>query len=258
MATILIAAYSVGTIAFLEMALVKNNNETVVATYAAESALEQGAYRVRNSADTLSAISGSKVLLNNASWTRVASSTVGSLVFRPLSKGLAQGFDFYDPDNAGGDYSGKRESVQITIDSCDGSEWIELGYQSVNTTTWALGNFQEVRYLCTAGTNYVITNNDPQTGLAYRLYVRYVQGNAAALSRVTVTGCAYDNGGIPCSMPGRVDITATGSFRGASRIMDLAMPRVSPISGIFNYGVFSECSIVKDPTIPSPGCKIKH
>jgi hypothetical protein len=256
MATILIVSVAIGQIVYIEINLVKANNETIVATYAAESALEQGAYRVRNSNDTIGALSASKTFaLNSASYTRLATSTEGSLVLRPLLKGLTRGFDFYDPDNASSDYSGKRESVKITIDSCDGSEWIEIGYQSVNTVTWALGNYQKVRYNCGASASPVtIYNDDIQADLAYRLYIRYVQGNPSSLSRVMVTGCTGNGGAGTCSLPGRVDITATGSYRKATRFMDLTMPRISPITGIFDYGLFSECSIIKDPTNPSPGC----
>jgi hypothetical protein len=265
METVLVAAYSVSQIVLIEMILVKTNNETVIATYAAESALEQGAYRVRNTSATLSALSASLTLPNNGSWSRVASSTIGSLVLRPLPMGLTRGFDFYQPDPppAGDPFlacynahpsAGCRESVKINIDSCDaGGDWIELGYQSIDPTTWTLGIFKTVRYLCT-GSNWQQTNNDPQAALAYRLYIRYVQGTSASLSRVTVTGCQNDNGGGNCSLPGRVDITATGSYRGSTRLMDLTVPRLSPISGIFDYGVFSECSIDKDPTNPSPSC----
>jgi hypothetical protein len=251
LSTILVTAVSVGQIAYLEIVLVKTNNETVVATYAAESALEQGAYRVRNYQDTLPALTGSKVLPNNGSWTRVASSTEGSLVLRPLYKNLTRGFDFYDPESGG---AGGRESVKITIDSCDGSEWIELGYQPFDPSTLALGTFQKIRYNCTAGVNQVIYNNSVQATTAYRLYIRYVQGTNASLSRLTVTGCTLDNGGGTCSLPGRVDITATGSYRTATRTMDLVMPRLSPISGVFDYGIFSECQIIKDPTNPTPAC----
>jgi hypothetical protein len=254
MTTMLAVGLSVGQIIFLEINLVKSNNETIVATYAAESALEQGAYRVRVYADTLPMLAGSKVLSNNASWTRTASSTVGSLVLRPLPKDLTRGFDLYDPESGG---AGGREAVSITVASCDGSEWIELGYQSFDPSSLALGTFKKIRYPCPAGTNQVIYNNDPQTALAYRLYVRYVQGNSASLSRVDVTACTNDNctgGGNVVSLPGFVDVTALGSFRNSTRTMDLIMPRLSPITGIFDYGIFSECSINKDPTNPSPSC----
>jgi hypothetical protein len=266
MSTILIAAVSIGQIAMIEIQLVKANNETVVATYSAESALEQGAWRVRNTSDTLAALTASKNFTNGASYSRVASSTEGSLILRPLALGQTRGFDFYDPDKSEGpNYSGKRESVKIYIDACDAdhSDWIELGYQSVDTNLWNLGTFTKVRYHCpddfTGNTTNGWTkyNNAPVADgvTAYRLYIRYVQGTTSALHLVTVTGCTADNGGGTCSLPGRVDITATGTYRSATRLMDLTMPRVSPITGIFDYGAFSECQIIKDPTgTPIPGC----
>ena len=93
LSTILVAAYSIGQIILIEMVLIRTNNETVVATYAAESALEQGAYRVRNTSDTLAALTASNTLPNNGSWSRSASSTEGSLILRPLPLGLTKGFD---------------------------------------------------------------------------------------------------------------------------------------------------------------------
>jgi len=266
MSTILIATVSVGQIIFLEIQLVKANNETVVAAYAAESALEQGAWRVRNSSDTLAALTASKTFSNSSTYSRAASSTEGSLILRPLPMGLSKGFDFYDPDQSeGANYSGKRESVKIYVSACDSdhSDWIELGYQSVDTTLWTLGTFIKKRYHCpddftgSVANGWTVYNNDPLADgiTAYRLYVRYVQGTSAQLGLVTVTGCQLDNGLGSCSLPGRVDISAVGSFRTAARKMDLTMPRVSPITGIFNYGVFSECQIIKDPTgTPTPGC----
>ena len=249
MSTILAIALSVGQIIFLEIVLVKTSNETVVATYAAESGLERGAYRVRNSSDTLAnLVIGTPVAFSNsASWSRAAISTVGSLVLRPLKKGLTRGFDFYDPDSGG---AGGRESVKINIDSCFGDEWIELGYQAIDSAGLPSGNFQKIRYPCSTQ----IINSDPQSSLAYRLYIRYVQGTPSELSRVMVTGCTLDGGNGVCSLPGQIDLTSTGIYRGARRSMDLVTPRLSPITGIFDYGVFSECQIIKDPTNPNPAC----
>jgi hypothetical protein len=251
MSTILVVAVSLSQLIAIEAALTRSNNETVVATYAAESALEQGAYRVRNTSDTTANLTGSSVLGNQASWTRSASNNIGALILRQLPKNLSRGFDFFDSDTPA---AAGKESVKITIDSCDGTEWIELGYQQFNPTTFTFGNFQKFRYNCPAGSNSVIYNNGIMAASAYRLYVRYVQGTPDKLNRVTVVGCAADDGGVPCNLPGVVDITAIGSYRGSTRIMDLVMPRLSPVSGIFNYGVFSECQIIKDPTDPTPAC----
>lgn len=254
MSTILAIALSVGQIILLEIVLIKTSNETIVATYAAESGLERGAYRVRATSDPLANLNVNTPVVfgNNATWSRQAVSTIGSLVLRPLQKNLTRGFDFYNPD-AGG--AGGRESIKITVDTCDGTEWLELGYQSIDALGLPSGNFQKIRFPCPASaTPQNIYNNDPQSGFAYRLYIRYVQGTPASLSRVMVTGCTNDNGGGTCSLPGQIDLTSTGIYRGSRRTMDLITPRLSPISGVFDYGIFSECSINKDPTNPSPGC----
>jgi hypothetical protein len=253
MSTILITASSVSQLAAIESALAKNNNETVVATYAAESALEQGAYRVRYSTDLISnlGVSTPRTLGNQAQWTRTASNTSGAMVLLNFPKNLSRGFDFFNADTPG---AGGKGSVKITIDSCDGSEWIELGYQQFTVPNYSLGPFKQVRYQCPAGTNSVIYNDDVLTSLAYRLYIRYVDGNSARLGRITVVGCTLIDGGGTCDMPGVVNLSAKGAFRGATRAMDLVLPRLPPVTGVFSYGVFSECQIIKDPTNPSPTC----
>jgi hypothetical protein len=169
-----------------------------------------------------------------------------------LPKNLSRGFDFFDADAPNA--AGGKESVKIAIDTCDGSEWIELGYQQFDPATYTFGTFQKFRYNCPAGTNSLIYNNGIIVTSAYRLYIRYVQGNSAALNRLTVSGCTSDNGGGVCNLTGVVDLTSLGVYRGSTRTMDLVMPRLSPVSGVFDYGIFSECQIIKDPTNPSPTC----
>ena len=232
--------------------LAKNNNETLVATYAAESALEQGAYRVRNTTDVTTSLPGSRTLSNQAAWSRTATNSAGALVLLNFPKNLSRGFDFFNADNPG---TGGKGSVKITIDSCDGTQWIELGYQEFTYPSYTLSNFKQIRYSCPAGTNVVITTGTLLSpSYAYRLYIRYVDGTNATLGRVTVVGCTGASGTGTCDLPGVVDISATGTYRGAARSMDLVVPRLSPVTGVFDYGVFSECQIIKDPTNPSPSC----
>lgn len=253
MTTALVIAVSLGQLISVEAILARANNETVVATYAAESGLEQGAYRTRVAGDAVSALSKpTQSLSNNATWSRAAANNVSSLILRNLPKNLSRGFDFFDADAPNA--AGGKESVKISIATCDGSEWIELGYQQFDPVSYTFGNFQKFRYNCPAGTNSVIYNNGIVGTSAYRLYIRYVQGNAATLTALTVSGCASDNGAGICNLTGVVDLTAQGVFRGSTRTMDLVMPRLSPVSGVFDYGIFSECQIIKDPTNPSPAC----
>jgi len=271
MSTILITASSVSQLVALEMALARNNNDTLVATYAAESALEQGAYRVRNTSDTAAdlnvSVSTPKVLNNQAAWSRSGSNNSAALVLLNFPKNLTRGFDFFNADNPG---SGGKESIKITLDYCDSpnGDWIEVSYKPFSTSpydftggTGGTGEvFTKIRKQCSPGANSVIIvpdvgdSVDISAGLAYRLYIRYVSGDSPRLSRMTVVGCTGEDGTGTCDLPGVVDISSVGTYRGASRTMDLVLPRLPPVTGVFDYGVFSECQIIKDPTNPNPSC----
>lgn len=251
MAAILVVAVSLSQLVAIEATLTRANNETVVAAYAAESALEQGAYRVRNSSDRASDLTASSSMPNQASWSRSASTSISSLVLRQVPKDRSRGFDFFNSDTPA---AAGKESVKITVGSCDGSEWIELGYQAFDVATFTFGDFQKFRHNCPAGTNRVIYNNGIVASAAYRLYVRYVEGNSPTISRLTIQGCAQNNGAGTCDISGVVDIAASGRYRGGTRSMNMVLPRLSPVSGIFSYGIFSECQIIKDPTVPNPDC----
>lgn len=258
MTTVLVIAVSLSQLVAVEAILARANNETVVATYAAESGLEQGAYRTRVYGDAVSTLGKSpQVLSNQATWSRSATNNVGSLILRNLQKNLSRGFDFFDADMPNA--AGGKESIIIDILDCDGSEWFELGFQRFDPTTYSFGTFFKSRFPCSAsgapGNSTTYTNNSSIVATsAYRLYIKYLQGNRSSISRLTITGCTGDNGAGTCNMTGVVDLTALGSYRGSTRTMDLVMPRFSPVSGVFNYGVFSECQIIKDPTNPSPAC----
>jgi Tfp pilus assembly protein PilX len=251
LSTLLVATVSISQLVAIEAAITRSNNETIVATYAAESALERGAYRVRNAGVATSGLAGSASLENQSSWSMSASNAVAALVMRQVPKNLSRGFDFFDADSP---TQAGKESVKITVDSCDGSEWIELGYQSFDPIAYTFGNFEKFRYNCPAGTNSVIYNNGVNASAAYRLYVRYVDGGHPTIDRMTIQGCTENDGGGSCNMQGVIDMTAVGSYRGATRTMSLVLPRLSPVSGVFSYGLFSECQIIKDPSVPDPSC----
>jgi hypothetical protein len=255
LSTVLIITIALARLAQIEILLTRSNNNNVVATYAAESGLEQGAYRLRNSDDGILDLNVSvpRILSNQASWTRTTDVNSSSLVLRNFPKNLTKGFDFFNNDPGFGG-SAAMESIKITVDECDGSEWFELGYVPLNPPTFFFGSFQKFRYHCSAGQGVTIINNALQSTQAYRLYIRYIQGNPATVSRLSIVGCTVDNGMGTCMMPGRAAIYTTGKYRSATRDMGFDMPRRSPMTGVFDYAIFSECQIIKDPTIPNPGC----
>lgn len=252
LAAMLALGSSVGQLAIVESALTRANDDTVVATYAAESGLEQGAYRSRISGDTTTSLGVATpvTLANSAKWSRTATSTQGAMVLLNLPKNLTRGFDFYYPDS--GSVLGNKESVKISIDHCGVGAWIELGYVQF-TPGVPLGDFQKFRYPC-SGNNQTIYNNTISSNYAYRFYIRYVTGSYDALDRVTIVGCAGDNGVPACDMPGVINLSSTATYRNSTRQMNLVLPRMPPVSGVFDYGVFSECQLIKDPNNPTPSC----
>ncbi len=264
LAVLLAVAAVISQLAFVEMRLSRNNLEMMVATYAAESGLEQGTYLARNGGATPASLAGSQNLPlgNNAGWTRQAFSSNGGLELVGLPRNLTHAFDLYDPDNGTGG-SGKR-SVKIVFTNyrttehgtkCDGTEWIELGYVKYDPAGGTLGNFQKFRYNCPADENTIINSGlDPNS--AYRFYIRFLDTPTPSvqLNRLSVTACSGLNGTGTCDMPGRINIQTVGTYRKSSRVMNMDLPRSSPVSGVFDYAIFSECQIIKDPTNPSPPC----
>jgi hypothetical protein len=259
---ILTVTATISGLAYFEILRSRQYGETAIATYAAESALEQAAYRVRNRGAVASDLGGSPGLPsgNGSTWMRQAYSFSPTLDFNDLSKSLTRTFDFYNPDQA--DSSGAKASVKLIItnyydntyyERCNGSEWFELGFVKYDIATGALGNFQKFRYNCAAGTNTIVNGSlDPNA--AYRFYIRYLQGSQDKIARISVSGCTNVAGTAGCNMPGRIRVISTGTYRKTSRFMTLDLPRVSAVSGIFDYALFSECQIVKDPLNPNPLC----
>lgn len=251
----------IAQIASSEIRLARAKSETMVATYAAESALEQGVFKARNFGATPASLAGTDDLSlgNGSAWSRQVLLSNGGLELVSLPKNSTRAFDLFDPDNGNG-ASGKR-SVKLVITkdwdgsgtNCLGDEWVELGYVKYDLVSGTLGNFQKVRYNCPLGGNTMVNNTfDPNS--AYRLYVRYVQGDLDVLNRLTITACTGLDGTGTCDMPGRMNIQAVGTFRNSSRVMNMDLPRSPPVSGIFDYAVFSECQIIKDPDNPNPPC----
>jgi len=251
LSTVLIVSVSVSEVARTEILIGRSTDHTSIATYAAESALEEGAYQARKNPDsTVLQLQGTtRTLSNGASFTRQADNKTGQLSLARLPKDAAVGFDLYDPDT--GLASGK-ESIRVVVDSCAGNEVIELGFTAWDPATGSFNpNFQKFRYSCPAGSGYQILNNDIISSRTYRLYVRSLTANVGSLR---VWACSSNDGAGVCDMPGRLNLTVTGEFNRSRRVLGLDMPRLPAVSGIYSYTVFTECQIIKDPNDPNPPC----
>ena len=87
----------------------------------------------------------------------------------------------------------------------------------------------------------------PSPDKLYRLRLLARKGD---LENVQIRG--YDAADAPTDLPGRVKIDSRGSFGGVEQKILVALPRQTPLSGVYDFVVFSECSIVKGGSISCP------
>ncbi|MBU1029197.1 hypothetical protein KKE28_03275, partial [Patescibacteria group bacterium] len=80
-------------------------------------------------------------------------------------------------------------------------------------------------------------------GPAIKLYKLRLRAKNAALEDVTIR--AYDALGNRQPVPGQIRIDLTGQHIDTRRRLIATMPRGAPLSGIFDFVIFSECSLVK-------------
>ena len=81
------------------------------------------------------------------------------------------------------------------------------------------------------------------TGPPNKLYKLRLRAMNADLDNVSIQ--AYDGANNPVSLPGRIEIDVTGVFGQTRRSLQASMLHGAPLSGIFDFVVFSECSLVK-------------
>ena len=256
LSTMLIITISVAEVAHTELLISRTTDNATTAVYAAESSVEEGVYRIRKvDGATVASLDGTQATLgNSATWNRVATSNEpGGLYIPFLQKDRSYGFDLYDPESG---TSADKNSLVIRP-YCQGGEWLELGF-----TTWTPGtafnqNFTKFRYPCPTVSvpgDGTIVNNFISGGNSYRMYVRSL---TADMPGARVLACTNPDATGICDMPGRVSITATGTYHGTKRALTVSMPRIAPVAGLFSYAIFSQCSLIKDVStypVPAPPC----
>ena len=82
---------------------------------------------------------------------------------------------------------------------------------------------------------------------AYRLRLR---AEYADMRNVVIT--AKDNLGDKINIPGRVKVDAWGRYGDTYQKLSVRIPRKTPLSSLFDFAVFSECSLVKGYPISCP------
>ncbi len=238
MSGVVISSMGVGSLIVSSLQQSRSLDNGITAYYAAESGVEDGLYAVRHQ-DTLPAsVTTARTLGNNATWTRTVTSSESVVYAGTISQDAVYEIALYDPEAS--TTSLNIGSLQVTwSDSCSGCSVVQtslVGWKSGGPVLWDPN--ATVNLYTWSGSGVAIAVPDTT-----KLYRFRMTAKNADMQNVQIR--ALDTGGAPTNVPGRVRIDGLGTFNQNTQKLTATLPRGVPLSGIFDFVVFSECSLVK-------------
>ncbi len=260
MSGVLIVGASLGTISLLSLRQARAIDDSVVAFGAAESGAEQTLYQIRRAGtpsatlaanprdDSSPALSGVP-MGNGSSWSRSLAANE-TTVFASIPKEKTYEVVLWDPD-APSSPAGVESLAFSWNDACGGTSGLE-----VLTAGWdpaASGSFAPI--VAFHGDSPALTflhaatrviDNDFASGKAYRVRLR---AKTCDITDLAISAYRADNatgGQVP--IPSRISIGATGTYHASRQALELRLPRLQPLSGAFDFVIFSQCSLLKGVT----------
>lgn len=266
MAGIMTASLAIGAIVLNEIRQARNVDFLIVAYYAAESGVEQALYKFRKEeavincpagecdangfctlGDRESCIRSDGVLGNQAAWERTVDNKELQ-IYGKIKKDDSFQVDLYDPDgaSAAGTESVKIEWTPQCISPATSN--IEVSYIAGDPTTgWSAAS--EKRFKYSALVSPVINNGFVSTK-SYRVRIKALYCD---ISNLVFTAWANDNAAVPqVQIPARIVLNSRGKYSTLRQAIKMTMPRRSPMSGLYDYVLFSECSLVKGEEATCP------
>lgn len=263
MSGVLIVGASLGTISLLSLKSARVIDDSIVAFSAAESGAEQSLYQIRRLGTSTSDLNGEPnhdgntvltgpSMTNGSSWNR-SISTDELTLYTSIPENKTYEIVLWNPESPANP-SGVESLAFAWDDDCGGTSAIE-----VLATGWdpvAVGGFNPVigfhgssPSLTFLKVNPEVVDNDFNPALAYRVRVR---AKNCDIFNMAVTAYDADNGsagsGLVVPIPSRIAVTSNGNFGSARQGLQLNLPRFQPLSGVFDYVIFSQCSILKGVT----------
>ena len=250
MAGILTVSLATSKLVINEVVQSAQLDKAIVAFYASEAGIERSLYQVRQQGYNASDLHQfTEALDNNSSYELIAEDTE-DVLYATIAKDESYQVDLYEPNSLNA-LDNPIKSVRISWEGA--GAWLEVRWNSW-TTSGVVENPQGV-YISQASSPYIIQLYD-STSYLYRLKIIARQAQAA---NVTIT--AYDdiNPVANCAplpvcqvpIPGRVSIKSLGEYpdgsaRASRQAILVTMPQRSPLSGLYDYVIYSEEEIVKE------------
>ena len=260
LSTVVIMSSGLSSLILSSLQQTRAIDSSIVAYYAAESAAEQALHAIRKGPDLGSdwaatlTTADPQALGNGATWTRLVASSERTIEATIAQDAFVE-VALYDPDNENQSLTDKiaRVEVRWTFDEdcsasvCPGLTAAVLEW-SPGTATWTGRTSETRRFLGVADVRTgiaLIELADPDSLHKLRLRAEY-----GKLKNVEIQAFASDDTPVP--LPGRVRIDAWGRYGDTQQHLTVRLPRRTPLSGLYDFAVFSECSIVKGYPISCP------
>lgn len=265
MSGVLIVGASLGTISLLSLRQARVTDDAIIAFAAAESGAEQTLYQIRRLGENSSVLDdaganedGEDVektgvaMTNGSDWERSLNNSEPTL-FTSIPKDHTYEVLLWDPE-APTSPAGVESMTFAWEDNCGGTSGIEVlatGWDPVavggfNPTIGFHGDSPSLTFL---KQDPQVIDNDFSATLAYRVRIRAKRCDIFNMAMSTYS--ADNAAGSLVPIPSRVAVVMNGSFGDARQGMELRLPRLQPLTGIFDYVIFSQCSILKGVTGPA-------
>jgi hypothetical protein len=264
MSSMLLTGATLGTISVFSLRQGRVIDDSIVAFGAAESAAEQSLYQLRrvgtgtvalgttNPNHDSSPVFSGPPMTNGSTWKRSLANGEQTLTVS-IPKDRSYEVVLWDPENIAA--PALVESMKfVWSDACGGSSGLEVlavGWDpTVSGPPLAAdvsfhGNSPALTFLRDPSG---VVDNSFVSGRAYRVKLR---AKTCDIYSLAITAHSSDNAVGSVILPTRTAVTATGSFGSARQAVELRLPRLQPLTGIFDFVIFAQCSILKGVTGPA-------
>ncbi len=254
MAGLVTVGVSVSNVVISELEQAKNLDNSIVSFYASESGAEKALYNLRK--ENIYPASGEcDVTIGDVDCNIERISEKDDLYITKILKDDFKEINLYDIDAPLNDLNIRYLNIQGNGTVGTGAEILEVSWVGWDATGhWTANTTKRI---------YTHSNIDPQInpgGISIDLYNTGITAFNPVAFKVRLKAVnsdvnnlvlsASDSFGNPTEIPSEITMRIVGEYLGSKRALQISVPPNAPLAGIFDYVLFSECSIVKgeDPT----------
>ncbi|MDD5251652.1 MAG: hypothetical protein PHT12_03380 [Patescibacteria group bacterium] len=248
---VIVSSVGLGTLILNAIQQARYIDESIAAYYAAETGAEEALYELRREHRLPEQRLNPQLVENSATWTRLVSPTEPTLTF-DLARDSFVEIDLFDPDKPSEALAPPNDIASILLtwpeNTCQSGACPHLvaslvAWDPLNFNTWS-EEASSVQRVSASFSGLTLSNlSDRQ----HRLRLRAEDGDFRQLTVAALNGV-----GNQALIPGRAVIRVSGQYGGAVQTIQVRAPRHAPLSSIFDFAIFSECSVVKGFPIRCP------